>query len=138
MKLTKMLVVTAVFLSALGLASAAELVGTWNAEFDSPIGVQKYKYEFSMTEGKLAGKATYSQSMSEGTVSLKDILLKGDEVSFTEALNIGGNEVLIAYAGKIKGDEMNLTRKVGDFGTEVLVAKRVQVPAPENKPAAPK
>lgn len=138
MKLTKILVVAALFLSGLSLAQAAELAGTWTAEFDSPIGMQKYKYEFKTVEGKLTGKATYNQSMGQGTVILKNILLKDDEVSFNETLNFDGNDVPITYTGKIKGDEMSLTRKVSDFGSEELVAKRVKDPAPETKPAAPK
>ena len=138
MKLTKILVVAALFLSALNLAHAAELVGTWTAEFDSQIGVQKYKYEFKSEEGKLAGKATYNQSMGQGTVDLKNILLKEDQVSFTETLNLNGSDLTITYAGKIKGDEMSLTRTVGEFGTEEIVAKRVKDAAPETKPVASK
>jgi len=138
MKLTKLLVVAALFFSALSLSHAAELVGNWTAEFDSQIGVQKYKYEFKSQEGKLTGKATYNQSMGQGTVDLKNISVHDDVVSFSETLNINGGDLTITYAGKIKGDEMSLTRTVGEFGTEEIVAKRVKDPVPETKPAASK
>ena len=38
-------------------AAAADLAGRWTAEFDSPIGVQKYVYVFSKSGDALAGEA---------------------------------------------------------------------------------
>lgn len=138
MKLTKMIVIAALFLSGLSLAQSAELAGTWTAEFDSQVGLQKYKYEFKTVDGTLTGKATYERSTDHGTVILKNVLLKGDDVSFSEMVSFDGNDLTITYSGKIKSDEISLTRTVGDFATEEIVAKRVKDPAPEAKPAAPK
>jgi hypothetical protein len=114
----------AVLLAAALPASAGDLLGRWNAEFDSPIGVQKYVYEFKGAADALAGEATYEHSMGKGTVPLKDVKVDGDKVSFTELLSIEGNQITITYAGTLSGDELKLTRTVGDFGTEQLTAKR--------------
>ena len=114
----------AVLLAAALPASAADLVGRWAAEFDSPIGVQKYVYEFKNSGDTLTGQATFDHSMGKGTVDLKNLKVEGDKVTFTEPLTIDGNEITITYSGTLAGDELKLTRNVGDFGAEQLTAKR--------------
>ena len=114
----------AVLLAAALPASAADLVGRWAAEFDSPIGVQKYVYEFKSSGDTLTGQATFDHSMGKGTVDLKNLKVEGDKVTFTEPLTIDGNEITITYSGTLAGDELKLTRNVGDFGAEQLTAKR--------------
>lgn len=105
-------------------AGAGDLAGRWTAEFESPIGVQKYVYEFKKTGDVLDGEATYDHSMGKGRVALKNLKVDGDKVSFEEPLTIEGNTITILYSGTLAGDEMKLTRVVGDFGTEQLTAKR--------------
>ena len=104
--------------------SAADLLGKWTAEFDSPIGVQKYVYEFKKSGDALTGQATYEHSMGKGTVALQNLKVDGDKVSFDEPLTIDGNTMTITYSGTLAGDELKLTRVVGNFGTEQLTAKR--------------
>jgi hypothetical protein len=110
-------------------AGAADLLGQWAAEFDSPIGVQKYVYEFKKAGDTLTGQATYDHSMGKGTVPLKNLKVEGDKVSFEEPLSIEGNEITITYTGTLAGDELALTRNVGDFGSEQLKAKRAAAAA---------
>lgn len=105
-------------------AAAAELAGKWTAEFDSPIGVQKYVYEFKKAGDTLTGEATHDHSLGKGTVPLTDVKIEGDKVSFSEPLTIDGNTITITYTGTLAGDDLNLTRNVGDFGSEQLTAKR--------------
>jgi hypothetical protein len=107
--------------------SAADLVGSWTAEFDTPIGVQKYVYVFKKSGDVLTGEATYEHSMGKGTVPLKDVKVDGDKVTFRESQPFEGGELLITYSGKLAGDEIKFTRVVGDFGTNELTAKRVVV-----------
>jgi hypothetical protein len=107
-------------------ASAADLVGRWTAEFESPIGVQKYVYEFKKAGEALTGQATFEHSMGQGTVDLESVKLEGDKVSFVEPLSIDGNEITITYNGTLAGDELKLTRNVGEFGSEELTAKRAK------------
>jgi hypothetical protein len=105
-------------------AFASDPAGRWTAEFDSPIGVQKYVYEFKNAGGALTGEATFDHSMGKGTVALKNLKVDGDKVSFEEPLTIEGNTITILYSGTLAGDELKLTRVVGDFGSEQLTAKR--------------
>jgi hypothetical protein len=104
---------------------AAELVGSWTAEFDTQIGVQKYVYEFAAEGDKFTGKARYDHSMGKGESPLKDIKLENDGISFIETVSFDGMDLVITYSGKISGDQMDLKRVVGEFATEQLVAKRV-------------
>lgn len=115
-------------------AGAGDLLGLWNAEFDSPIGVQKYVYEFKKSGDALAGEATYEHSMGKGTVALKNLKVEGDKVTFEEPLTINGEELTISYSGTLAGDELKLTRVVGNFGTEQLTAKRAVAGAAKSSP----
>jgi hypothetical protein len=120
----------ATLLLALSLpAAAADLVGRWTAEFDSPIGVQKYVYVFSKSGDALAGEATFDHSLGKGTVPLKNLKIDGDKVAFEEPLTIDGNQITIIYTGTMTGDEIKLTRVVGEFGSEQLTAKRASAAA---------
>jgi hypothetical protein len=134
MKISKILCAILAFAS-FGLAHAAELAGKWTAEFESPIGVQKYTYEFKGEGDKITGKASYDHSMGKGESELKNIKVTKNDVTFTETLKLMDMEIAVTYTGKLAGDELKLTRAVGDFGTEPLVAKRVKAEAA--KPAAP-
>ena len=105
-------------------ASAADLLGKWTAEFDTPIGVQKYVYEFRKSGEALTGEATFDRSLGKGTVPLNNIKVDGDKVSFEEPLSANGEQITITYTGTLAGDELKLTRVVGQFGTEQLTARR--------------
>jgi hypothetical protein len=119
----------ALLLAAALPVSAADLPGRWTAEFDSPIGVQKYVYEFKKSGDALTGEATYDHSMGKGKSPLNNVKLEGDKISFEEPLTIEGNTITITYSGTLAGDELKLTRVVGTFGTEQLTAKRAAAPA---------
>lgn len=120
----RFLSVLALLMAAAVPAAASDLAGQWSAEFDSPIGVQKYVYEFKSSGDTLSGQATYEHSLGKGTVALENLKVEGDKVSFTEPLTIEGNQITITYSGTLAGDELKLTRNVGDFGAEQLTAKR--------------
>ena len=114
----------ALLLAASLPAAAAELAGRWTAEFDSPIGMQKYVYVFKKDGAALSGEATFDHSMGKGTVALKNVKIDGDKVTFEEPLTINGNTITILYSGTLSDTEIKLSRVVGDFGTEQLTAKR--------------
>jgi enterochelin esterase-like enzyme len=113
-------------LAALPLAAlAVDVTGTWNAEFDTQIGVQKYTFTFKQDGTTLTGKA---HSEIDGTQRESELIqgkVDGDSVSFVELLDFQGNELRIAYKGKVSGPEIKFTREVGEFASEELVAKRV-------------
>ncbi len=99
--------VLALLLAALP-ASAGDLVGRWTAEFDTPIGPQKYVYEFKKSGDTLTGDATFERSIGNGTVQLKNVKLDGDKITFEEPLSVQGNDITITYRGTLAGDELKL------------------------------
>jgi len=111
--------------TATASADAKDISGTWHAEFDTQIGMQKYDYTFKIADGKLTGKAsTTGMDGEKRETELTEGKVSGDTVSFVEPLKFGDNDIRIEYTGKIKGDEIAFKRKVGDFANEDLVAKR--------------
>ncbi len=112
---------------------AADLTGTWKAEFETQIGVQKYTFTLKQEENALTGKANAEIAGEKHESRLKDGKVEGDAVSFTELLNFQGNDLEIRYEGNVAGKEMKLSRQVGDFATEQLIAK---LDAPAAAPAA--
>ena len=114
----------ALFIAMAAPAGTAELLGRWTAEFDSPIGVQKYVYDFKGSGNALTGQATYEHSMGQGTVELENVKVDGDKVSFVEPLSVNGTNITVTYSGTLTGNELKLTRDVGEFGTEHLTATR--------------
>jgi hypothetical protein len=130
------LALIALALAAVTPIAAADLAGKWKAEFETAIGVQKYVYEFKVDGAVITGQATFEREMGKGSVTLREIKLAGDDVSFVEPFEFEGNAIRIEYKGKITGDEMKLLRQVGEFATEDVVAKRVKAEPPA--PPSPK
>lgn len=129
MKTIRLLLPVLVAFATAIAAHSADLVGKWHADFDPPIGAQKYDYDFTQSGDKLAGKATFENPMAKGEVPLKDIKVTGNTVTFIELAKFNDNELTITYTGTLEGDELKLSRTVGDYGTEQLVAKR-SAPSP--------
>jgi hypothetical protein len=118
---------TAAVITALGVsASAADVAGKWKAEFETMVGVQTYVFEFTVDGDKVVGKAQANRAGEKEDVTLTDIKLDGDKVSFAETMSWQGQSVGVTYEGKVGVDEMTLTRQVGEFATETLVAKRLK------------
>ncbi|MBN1123672.1 MAG: esterase family protein [Sedimentisphaerales bacterium] len=103
---------------------AADVTGTWNAEFDTQIGVQKYTFTFQQNNNRVTGKATSNIASQEREVTLQNIKLNQDSITFFEILDFQGNAIQIDYTGKISAGEIKFTRNVGDYATEEFVAKR--------------
>ncbi|MDP2898546.1 MAG: alpha/beta hydrolase-fold protein [bacterium] len=110
------------------LALAADVTGTWKAEFDSQIGVQKYTYTLKQDGINVTGRANSEVNGQKREAELTEGRLDGDTISFVEMLNFQGNDIRITYAGKFStnANEIKFTREVGDFAKEEIVAKREQ------------
>jgi hypothetical protein len=123
------------FLALGSFAFAADVTGTWKTEFDSPVGTQKYTYTLKQDGKTVTGKVAGEIGGEKHEVDVKDGKIDGDAISFVEMLSFQGNEIRVAYTGKVAGDEIKFSREVGDFGKEDFVAKRE--PAAAAKPSAP-
>ncbi len=118
-------------------SGAADPTGKWQGEFESPVGQQKYVFEFAVQDGKLSAKAVAEAREQKRDVAFLEPKLAGDVLSFVEMRQIQDNEIRIDYTGKLGAQGIAFTRKVGDFGTQEFVATRVgAAPPPGNAPAA--
>ena len=102
-------------------ARAADVSGTWTAEFDTQVGKQNYTYVLKVSGSQLTGKA----KSANGETDLEDGKVEGDAVTFVEMLNFQGMELKVTYTGKVvSADEIKFTRDVAGMVKEELVAKR--------------
>jgi enterochelin esterase-like enzyme len=113
-------------------AFAADITGTWKAEFNTQRGLQKYTFTLKQDGTSVTGKANVEREGEKREAELKEGKVEGDTVTFVEPLKIQDNDIRITYTGKISGSEIKFKRKVGDFGSSEATAKRddgAQTPA---------
>ena len=104
-------------------ALAADLTGTWEAEFDTQRGLQKYTFTLKQDGENVIGKANVEVNGVKREAELKEGKVEGDTVSFVEPLSIQGNDLSITYTGKISANEIKFTRKLGDLDSTDAVAE---------------
>jgi hypothetical protein len=126
MALRSFLAFATLMLFTLAIASAQDVNGSWQAEFDSQIGQQKYTFTFNVKGDKLTGKAVADVKGEKRETEIQNGKVKGDAISFEEPLKFMDMEIKIEYSGKIKGDEIKLTRKVGDIASYEITLKRAK------------
>src|SRR6185295_106594 len=105
-------------------ALAADITGTWKAEFETQRGLQKYTFTLKQDGTNVTGKASVEMTDQKRAAEFKEGKVEGDTVTFIEPLKIQDNEIKITYTGKISDNEIKFTRKVGDFGSSEATAKR--------------
>jgi enterochelin esterase-like enzyme len=118
------------------LALAADVTGTWKAEFDTQRGLQKYTFTLKQDGTSVTGKANVESDGEKREAELKEGKVEGDTVTFVEPLKLQDNEIQITYTGKISSNEIKFTRKVGDFGSSEATAKREGVSPKAEAPGA--
>jgi enterochelin esterase-like enzyme len=107
-------------------AHSANITGTWKAEFQTQVGVQKYIYTLTQDGNSVFGKALSDIGGNKREVDVLEGRLDGDTIRFVEILDFQGSEIRISYKGKVADDEIKLTRQVGEMSAEELVMKRVK------------
>lgn len=120
---------------------AADVTGTWKADFDTQRGVQKYTFTLKQEGASVTGKASVAVNDQTREADLQEGKVEGDTVSFVELLRFEDNQIRVAFTGKVAGDEIKLTRQVGEFGSSEATAKRdasapPQVAADNQRPGA--
>lgn len=116
---------------------AANVTGTWKADFETQRGLQKYTFTIKQDGATVTGKVNVENNDQKREVELKDGKVTGDTVTFVEPLSIQGNDIAITFTGKVGKDEIKFTRAVGEFGTSEATAKREVAAAPKAEPANP-
>ena len=102
-------------------AAAADISGKWKGTINGPNGVVERTFSFKVDGNKLTGE-TESELLGKSTIT--DGKIEGDNVSFSIAANMQGNEIKIAYKGKIESDQIKLAVTI-EFGGEGQTAETV-------------
>jgi enterochelin esterase-like enzyme len=103
---------------------AADVTGSWKAEFNTQRGLQKYTFTLKQDGMSVTGKANVEREGEKREAELKEGKVEGGTITFVEPLKIQDNELRIEYTGRISGNEIKFTRKVGEFGSSEATATR--------------
>jgi hypothetical protein len=119
----QLLYFTAVLVLAAFAASAADVSGQWLAQVP---GRQGQMMETTFTFKAEGGKLTGSTSTQRGERPIENGKIEGDNISFSQTLEFGGNKMTILYKGKVAGDEIKFSRERegGGGGAQEFIAKR--------------
>lgn len=114
-----------VVLAAITAALAASVDGKWVAQVPGRGGqTREVTFTFKAEGEKLTGTVSGAQ----GDMAISDGTVKGDDISFTQTVEVQGNSIKVIYTGKVSGDEMKMTRKRdgSDQPATEFTAKRVK------------
>src|SRR5207237_4146124 len=93
--------ITLLTLAAASLSAlAADVTGTWKAEFNTQRGLQKYTFTLKQDGTSVTGKANVERDGEKREAELKEGKVEGDTVSFVELLKIQDNDVRMVYTVK--------------------------------------
>jgi len=94
-------------------AFAADVDGKWTASVPGRQGnTQEVTFTFKADGTKLTG----SMASPRGEVEIKDGKIDGDNISFTQTFERGGNSMTLTYNGKVSGDTIEFTRSMQGGG----------------------
>lgn len=104
------------------VASAADVTGKWTAEIPGRGGnTATTTFTLKADGANLTGSVTNQR----GDAPISDGRVAGDNISFNQVINAGGNDIKITYKGVVKGDTIEFTREVeGRGGPSTFTAKK--------------
>lgn len=105
---------------------ATPLSGTWKADFETQLGLQKYTFVFKVDGESLTASGSSDLDGQVRQIEFKEVELKDNTLAMVEAIEAQGRELRIAYTGTISGDEIKFQRAVGNLGSSNAIAKREQ------------
>ena len=91
-----------------------EAAGTWLYTVDSPQGG---KGTIVVTKSGNDYSGTIRRERSDEEISLNDILVAGNDISFSYPVNFGGNAMNVAVQVRITKDQMQGTMRIGERAT---------------------
>jgi len=101
-----------------GIALAADVDGKWTGTIpgmDIPVA-----YTFKADGAALTGT---SSGPNDTTVPIKNGKIDGNNISFSVAFDMGGQEMKIDYKGVVSADQIKLSFDMMGQTTEILVKK---------------
>ena len=100
-------------------AKKIDITGAWEMTVESPQGQMVMTANF-----KQEGETLTGEHVSEmGTMPLKGTV-KGADIEYTIAFDMGGQQMSIVHKAKVDGDTITGTANLGEMGTIAFTAKR--------------
>ena len=108
-------------------AFAANVDGKWTASMPGRQGnTMEVTFVFKADGNTLTG----TMSNPRGESEIKDGKIDGNNISFNQTFERGGNSMTIVYKGKVSGDTIEFTREMqgggGDRPAQTFTAKRAK------------
>ena len=107
---------------------AANVAGSWDVTIDSPQGQRTVVMVIKKDGDKLTG----AMKSPQGERPLDSVAIKGDEITFVMTRQVGGQDMVMTYKGKIAKDSMKGDADFGGLATGTWSA----VPHKEDAAAA--
>lgn len=114
-----MLSIAGILALTAAMASAADVSGKWVAQVPGRDGqTRELTFNFTVNGDQLTGTITTPRGDSE----ISDGKVTGNQISFTQTMNFGGNEMKAHYTGNVAedGNSIDFTRSMerpgGDNG----------------------
>jgi hypothetical protein len=108
MKIYRFTSVIFILLLAAVAVFAADVSGKWVAQVPGRGGeTREATFTFKVDGNQLTG----SVSGRRGDVAISDGKIDGDDISFAQVMEFGGNQVKLLYKGKVSGGEIKFTRQ---------------------------
>jgi hypothetical protein len=113
----------------------ASVAGSWDVTIDSPQGQRTVVMVIKKEGEKLSG-AMKGQS---GERPLDSVAVKGDEITFVMTRQVGGQDMVMTYKGKVAKDSMKGDADFGGLatGTWSAVPHKEEAAGASSGPAAP-
>jgi hypothetical protein len=114
----------ALFLLVTGLAFGADIDGKWTGSIAGPdggAGIQ-VNYTFKAEGTTLTGSTT---GPDNSTIPLKSGKIEGNNISFSIAIDMGGQEMKMDFKGVLSGDQIKMSFDMMGTPSEFVV-KRVK------------
>jgi hypothetical protein len=108
MRLTTFLLLLALLGLFVTVAPAADVTGKWVAQVPGRGGnTQETTFNLKANGSNLTGTVVTPR----GETPIAEGKISGDDISFAQNLEFGGNSVKIVYKGKVSGNEIKFTRQ---------------------------
>jgi opacity protein-like surface antigen len=103
-----------------GMALAADVDGTWTGTISTPGGDMPVSFTFKADGANLTGSTL---GMDGNQVPIKDGKIDGNNISFTVAFDMGGQEMKLLYKGVVAPDQIKLSGEAMGQPFEFTVKK---------------
>ncbi len=123
MRIPRLCSVTLLAIFAAAAVLAADVDGKWVAQVPGRDGQSmEITFNFKADGAQLTGSVTTRR----GETPISEGKIDGDQISFTQVIQFGDNQMKQLYKGKVVGDEIRFTRqREGSDQVREFTAKRV-------------